>query len=377
MPLLDRGRSREKAANSDDVLQRLQERELELDALIAATRTLFEERSFAQSARQVFEQACRITGATSGYVALLSGDGSGNEVVFLESGGMQCSVDPKMPMPIRGLRAEAYFTGETVVDNDFDASEWKQFLPEGHVHLRNVMFSPLIIDNKVVGILGLANKNGDFGRRDRKLAGVLGEIAAIALRNRLTLDKLNEAIDKLQVQNKRLEEAKIIIEKLANTDALTGTHSRRWFDEALRKHISRSNRHAQRLSMLMADIDHFKSINDDYGHAIGDEVLKRFGDMLTTQIRKEDVVCRFGGDEFLVLLPAIDVEGARVCAERLRTATLELSTEIVDRPITVSIGVSEYQPQETEASFRQRVDSALYTAKNGGRNRVDVFSPGN
>jgi len=372
---MHRGRNREVVANLDEVSKRLEERELELDALIAATRTLFEETSFAQSARQVFDQACRITGATSGYVALLSADGSGNEVVFLESGGMECTVDSQLPMPIRGLRGEAYLSGETVVDNDFAKSEWTRFLPEGHVELHNVMFAPLIIDNKVVGLLGLANKKGDFGRRDQKLAGVLGEIAAIALRNRLTLDKLNDAIDKLQIQYMRLEEAKKTIEKLANTDALTGTHSRRWFDEVLRTHISRSNRHDQRLSMLMADIDHFKSINDDYGHAVGDEVLKRFGDMLITKIRKEDVVCRFGGDEFLVLLPSIDVDGAQVCAERLRQATYELNTGVVDRPITVSIGVSEYHPQETEASFRQRVDSALYAAKNGGRNRINVFSP--
>lgn len=142
-----------------------------------------DQQSFEACARTIFDHCCTLTGAVSGYVALLSDDGAENEVLFLEAGGMPCTVDESLPMPIRGLRAQAYESQKTVYDNDFMHSEWVRFMPEGHVALRNVMFVPLNIDGKTVGIIGMANKPDDFTGEDAFIASVFGDLAAIALRN--------------------------------------------------------------------------------------------------------------------------------------------------------------------------------------------------
>lgn len=182
-------------------------REREIKALLEASKTVLESRDFAETAREIFDRACELTGASSGYVALLSEDGHENEVLFLEAGGLPCTVDPDLPMPIRGLRAESYRLGEAVFDNDFMKSEWLEFLPKGHVSMRNVMFSPLVIEGKTEGIMGLANKDGDFNERDRQMATAFGEFAAIALKNSRTLDELNLSIGELK---KTLKEVKTL-----------------------------------------------------------------------------------------------------------------------------------------------------------------------
>jgi PAS domain S-box-containing protein len=156
-------------------------RERHITALLGASRAVREEPSFSDAARRIFDVCCEVTGATSGYVALLSEDGQENEVLFLESGGLPCNVDPALPMPIRGLRAQAYKTGKVVYDNNFAESPWMRFMPEGHVALRNVMFAPMNLQDKTVGLLGLANKSEDFTDDDASVAGSLAEIAAVAL----------------------------------------------------------------------------------------------------------------------------------------------------------------------------------------------------
>ena len=120
-------------------------------------------------------------------------DGSENEVLFLEAGERPCTVDPELPMPIRGLRAEAYNTGRAVYDNDFWHSEWMKFMPKGHVKLDNVLFAPLIIEDKVVGIIGISNKPGGFTDDDARIAEAFGELAAIALVNSRMLESLEDS----------------------------------------------------------------------------------------------------------------------------------------------------------------------------------------
>lgn len=166
--------------------------EEKLEAVIRGSRAILDKHTFAESARAIFDLCREMTGAVSGYVALLSPDGQENEVLFLESGKLPCSVDPALPMPIRGLRSVAYETHNTVYENHFMRSDWVQFLPEGHVRMANVMFAPLNIDGKTVGIMGLANKPTDFTDEDADIASVFGELAAIALANSRYLDLLNE-----------------------------------------------------------------------------------------------------------------------------------------------------------------------------------------
>ena len=164
-------------------------REKELRALMKGARAVLEEKGFKASARAIFDHCKDLIGATSGYVALLSDSGEENEVLFLESGGLPCSVDPQLPMPIRGLRAEAYNLNKSVYHNDFMNSRWAGFMPRGHVTLKNVMFAPLVLEGKTVGIIGLANKATDFDDNDAKMAAGFGELAAIALQNSKHLDE--------------------------------------------------------------------------------------------------------------------------------------------------------------------------------------------
>ena len=168
----------------------------EMATLLDCTKAILGFDVFEKTARHIFDSCTKLTGATAGYVALLSDDGAENEVLFLEAGGRPCTVDPELPMPIRGLRAIAYETGKAAYDNDFWNSKWMEFMPEGHVTMDNVLFSPLNIEGKTVGIMGIANKPGGFTEEDARLATAFGEMAAIALNNSRTKNALVESTKK-------------------------------------------------------------------------------------------------------------------------------------------------------------------------------------
>jgi PAS domain S-box-containing protein len=164
-----------------NALEESKRREAEISTLLEASSAVLKYPDFNSVARAIFDSCKNLIGATSGYIALLSKDGTENEVLFLDSGGLPCTVDSTLPMPIRGLRGEAYQSFKTVYDNNFAASKWMEFMPEGHVRLDNVMFAPMVIEGKAVGLLGIANKPGDFTENDARLASAFAELAAIAL----------------------------------------------------------------------------------------------------------------------------------------------------------------------------------------------------
>ena len=187
---------------SDDalakMLQESHQRQAEVAALLESSRAVVECRDFQTTARTIFDSCKSLLGAASGYVALLSDDGSENEVLFLDSGGLQCTVDTSLPMPIRGLRERAYRSGKAVFDNEFSESEWVGLLPQGHVRLDNVLFVPLMIEAAVVGLLGIANKPGGFSDHDAQMASAFGELAAVALRNSRTLEELENSEERFR-----------------------------------------------------------------------------------------------------------------------------------------------------------------------------------
>ena len=166
-----------------DALEESWQRQKEIGALLKGSRAILEYGKFNDAARAIFGFCKNIIGAIGGYVALLSPDGAENELLFLDSGGLLCTVDPSLPMPIRGLRGESYRTGKAVYHNDFAQSEWLNFLPTGHVTIDNVLFAPLMIEGKALGLLGLANKPGGFTENDAHLASGFCELAAISLLN--------------------------------------------------------------------------------------------------------------------------------------------------------------------------------------------------
>ncbi len=176
-----------------------------LDAVIHGSRSILKYQGFKETARSLFDTCKKQIGAQSGYVALLSADGKENEVLFLDSGGFPCSVDHDLPMPIRGLRGSVYTTAEPAFENDFENSKWIDFMPKGHVQLKNVMFAPLVHDGKTVGLLGLANKPSDFDQRDARIASVFGKLAAIALRDTRRIDEIKRADTTLKHSESKLK----------------------------------------------------------------------------------------------------------------------------------------------------------------------------
>ncbi|CDF97055.1 MULTISPECIES: GGDEF domain-containing protein [unclassified Pseudomonas] len=155
-------------------------------------------------------------------------------------------------------------------------------------------------------------------------------------------------------------------------DPLTGTGNRIAMDQVMEREIDMARRHMQPLSLLMLDIDHFKRINDTYGHGAGDEVLKAVAESIKDQLRNVDMVFRFGGEEFLILLSNTSREAAATIGERLRYAAQlqDYFAAGVRIELTVSLGCATLLPGESMESLLRRVDSALYVAKREGRNRL-------
>jgi PAS domain S-box-containing protein len=182
-----------------------QQRQKEVEALLKATRAVLKSGDFQDIARSIFDSCKELVGATSGYVALLSEDGQENKVLFLDPGNLDCKVDPTLPMPVRGLREEAYRAGKTVYDNDFARSDHAQFLPRNHVDLKNVLFAPLVVKGKAVGLLGLGNKAGGFTENDARLAAGFGELAALALANKRAEEERERLIRELDTERGRLQ----------------------------------------------------------------------------------------------------------------------------------------------------------------------------
>ncbi len=166
-----------------------------------------------------------------------------------------------------------------------------------------------------------------------------------------------------------LREANETIGRLIREDPLTGLANRRALEENMARAISFAHRWKHPLSMIMADIDYFKTVNDRYGHLTGDQVLVSFSQLLKTSSRVEDIVARFGGEEFILLIPNTGLDQATQLAERLRADTEE-ATMPIPTNITASFGVTRLLAQDTQESLIARADRALYGAKDAGRNRV-------
>ena len=168
-----------------------------------------------------------------------------------------------------------------------------------------------------------------------------------------------------------LEKARLDAEILARFDALTGVLSRRALLDALNTEVERAKRYGSALACLMLDLDHFKRINDTYGHQFGDEVLRRIAGAISENCRPNDHLGRYGGEEFLIILPETRIGGATKFAERVRSAVAETSLDREDERITLSIGVAEWRDgDDSKRRLISQADRALLEAKAAGRNRI-------
>ncbi|MDW7660066.1 MAG: diguanylate cyclase [Bacillota bacterium] len=176
----------------------------------------------------------------------------------------------------------------------------------------------------------------------------------------------------LNIQLKKEYESELI--NLATTDPLTSLYNRRHFDEMAKIEVERSNRHGNDLSLVIFDLDHFKMINDQYGHIVGDEILSEVTTMAGKCIRASDILARWGGEEFSILLPETDLHGAYQVAEKIRMMLNDYTHPIV-KTTTASFGVSQRHINESYYDWFERTDRALYYAKEHGRNQVGGYNP--
>ncbi|MEO5937306.1 MAG: sensor domain-containing diguanylate cyclase [Terriglobales bacterium] len=247
-----------------------------------------------------------------------------------------------------GLTSQALVQGRSVLQND--VSQAPGYVP-GYAETRSEICIPLIFFGEKLGVLVLDSKTPNaFLESDVTPLESVADICAAAIQNA-----------------HHFESAK----QLAYLDGLTGIFNRRFFEMRIVEELERANRYKSQLSVIMLDIDNFKRLNDEFGHLLGDEVLRQVSAILQQHLRKGDVVCRFGGEEFAVLLPQANNESAMEVAEKLRRAIETYHFPGVPRPVTVSAGTA-YFPEfgETRDEVVSAADAALYLAKQAGRNCV-------
>jgi two-component system cell cycle response regulator len=182
-----------------------------------------------------------------------------------------------------------------------------------------------------------------------------------------------------QERTRKLRDEKELLARLARTDALTGLHNRAQLDASLEIELSRSRRSRSPLSLLMIDLDHFKRINDTHGHAAGDRVLRAVAETLEQITRCSDLACRYGGEEFAVILPDTTPANAYAVAEKIRLSLMALNLREgqASIPVTASIGISGTRPEglTQAAELLREADQAMYLSKQRGRNRTEMFRP--
>ncbi len=238
--------------------------------------------------------------------------------------------------------------------------------------LKTIMAVPLIAKGTLLGVLYVDSQAivNTFTQRDLELLEAIASHAAVAIENAQLYQQLTRRAFELERTVQLYEEANM----RAATDILTGLYNRRYFQEELSRDFAAARRHRRDLSVLMVDLDHFKSFNDTYGHHVGDAVLVAVSQVLMGAVRLADAVARYGGEEFIVNLPDTDLKGAIVVAERIRKGVQELKFEEGIRPITVSVGVASIQAQDDRiAELIERADQALFNAKAKGRDRVEAL----
>lgn len=214
----------------------------------------------------------------------------------------------------------------------------------------------------------------DSAGRPVAILGVSREISE----RRAVEAQLRAANERLQNQLEEIEHLQVTLHEQAIRDSLTGCFNRRYLDETLARELARARRASYPLSLVIIDLDHFKRINDTYGHQAGDEALKELAQRLRADIRHEDVLCRYGGEEFISLMPRMPLAVAVERAERWRRAIAEIRVPYANSELqfTASAGVATYPEHASMVDeLTQAADLALYLAKHEGRNRVEVYTP--
>ncbi len=286
----------------------------------------------------------------------------GDRAAGIGFGGMTLSegvgVGAKTMVRSCGLLGTVLEKGQSVRLDKMPHGQHLAMLPAHHPSIHTFLGVPIKINQKVVGGLFLGNKVNDerFTLEDEEMLFTLAYQASVAIENAKLYGEAHQ---------------------LAITDGLTGLLNHKEFHRRLDEYIEGSKRYQYPVSLLMIDIDHFKHFNDTYGHQVGDQVLKTVGDLIKTHVRVVDVCARYGGEEFAVILPETDTPRAIVLSERIRSAIYAYPFKYggVISQLSVSIGIASC-PHDASCGEEliKKADSALYTAKNTGRNKVCCYN---
>jgi two-component system cell cycle response regulator len=223
--------------------------------------------------------------------------------------------------------------------------------------IESILVLPLICADEAIGTFTVASSRPRFfGKDKREMLGVIANQVAVSVKN---------------------AEMYRAMETMATTDGLTGLVNHRTFQERMSDLLGRAERQSGRLALLLTDVDHFKKVNDTYGHPTGDQVLKRVAAVCRQQVRKIDVAARYGGEEFAIILDGTDLSGARQLAERIRTEVEKQQFTSDKGPFrcTLSLGIAAYPDDGRDAkALIAHADQALYHAKRSGRNRAVAYA---
>ena len=232
--------------------------------------------------------------------------------------------------------------------------------------LKQVEVTVRLIENKETGSLEILGISRDITERKR-LEEELNR--AIASKNEM-IERLEKSKQTLKNVTLELNRKNRALREIATKDALTGIYNRYYFDRKIIEESERCQRYAYPLSIILFDIDNFKIVNDVWGHDVGDQVLIRIADAARCSIRKQDILARWGGEEFVVLMPHTDLQAATTAAAKLKEALSGLVHPDIDTTVTASFGVTEFMHGETKESWFRRVDHAMFCSKNNGGNCV-------
>jgi diguanylate cyclase (GGDEF)-like protein len=334
----------------------------ELTSLYAASRSLSLDLRMEDVMRTLLASARRIVPYDLGAVILHDADSGTNRVASVAGEEGEPWVGETFACaPDRGLISWVIRNQMPLSYDDFQSRDGKSplFHKRWPVVKRfdSVLILPMQVQGEGVGAaLFLTERNRGFPRNERKILEVVTNQAAISIRNAAMVARL---------------------EALATTDGLTGLTNHRTFQEALASELARSRRHPVSTSLLLVDIDHFKRFNDEYGHPIGDFVLRQVAAVVSGEIRKVDRAARYGGEEFAVILSGTASAGAARMAERIVAAVARsrFQKDRMDLRVTVSVGSATFPDDSTSREeLIERADRALYAAKKGGRNRAVSYS---
>jgi len=356
-----------------------------LSSLLKVGMRLSAERNLDRLLAMIIEETTAVMNAERSSLFLI--DAEKNEMWAKIAQGVEV-VEIRFPVGL-GIAGTVGKTGEII--NITDAYQDIRFNPEFDkktgFRTRSILCVPLknIVGDTIGAIQVLNKASGIFEKDDEELLTALAAQASVAIDNADLYNKLNELNHSLESKvvertsalvraNERLSALNMELEEISITDSLTQAFNRQYFMDRIKQEVKRASRYGTHVSLLMLDIDHFKKVNDTWGHQAGDAVLAGTAALIKDGLRETDLFARYGGEEFCLIAMAMELADAVMLAERLRqkVAQADFFHGVHRLKVTVSIGVSAWLPEirENFEELVRRADEALYRAKEQGRNRV-------